>query len=167
MYSIGSVGLQTTEIWGIHLGPIFATRKAVAPFSNIQSSWADQYGSIDMWNIKIRPLVIILWPNILGHQQGALNSLLTTIPNRNYRANRSGLILQKKIRKFAQNKQTSRQTDRQRIQLQRPLLSPVDRRGERANKFWFFHNGHNILIILRLNLSIILRTSKNAEILKT
>ena len=25
------------------------------------------------------------------------------------------------------------QTDRQRIQLQRPLLSPVDRRGERAN----------------------------------
>ena len=34
-----------------------------------------------------------------------------------------------KIRKFAQN----RQTDKQRIQLQRPLLSPVDRRGERAN----------------------------------
>jgi len=31
----------------IHLGPIFATRKVVAPFSNIQSSWADQYGSID------------------------------------------------------------------------------------------------------------------------
>ena len=48
--------------------------------------------------------------------------------------NRSGLILQKKIRKFAQNTYTNRQTDRQRIQLQRPLLSPVDRRGERANK---------------------------------
>jgi len=77
----------------IHLGPIFATRKVVAPFSNIQSSWADQYGSIDTWNIKIRPLVIILWQNILVHQQGALNSLLTTIPNRNYCANRSGLIL--------------------------------------------------------------------------
>ena len=53
----------------IHLGPIFATRKVVAPFSNIQSSWADQYGSIDTWNIKIRPLVTILWPNILGDQQ--------------------------------------------------------------------------------------------------
>ena len=26
-----------------------------------------------------------------------------------------------------------RRTDRQRIQLERPLLSPVDRRGERAN----------------------------------
>ena len=73
--------------------------------------------------------MIILWQNILGHQQGALNSLLTTIPHRNYRANRSGLILQKKNRKFAQNTQT----DRQRIQLQRPLLSPVDRRGEGAN----------------------------------
>ena len=32
------------------------------------------------------------------------------------------------IRKFDEN----RQTDRQRIQLQRPLLSSVDRRGERA-----------------------------------
>ena len=38
---------------------------------------------------QIRPLVIILWPNILGLQQGVLNSLLTTIPNRNYRADRS------------------------------------------------------------------------------
>ena len=36
----------------------------------------------------------ILWPNILGHQQRALNSLLTTIPNRNYRSDRpGGLIL--------------------------------------------------------------------------
>merc|ERR1719167_274651 len=93
----------------IHLGPIFATRKVVAPFSNIQSCWADQYGSIDTRNIKICPLVIILWQNILGHQQVALNSLLTTIPNRNYRTNRSGLILQKKIRKFAQNTQTDRE----------------------------------------------------------
>merc|ERR1711895_229026 len=64
-------------------------------------------------NIKIRRLVIILWHNILVHQQGALNSLLTTIPKRNYLANRSGLILQKKIRKFAQNKQTNKQTNRQ------------------------------------------------------
>ena len=67
----------------------------------------------------------------------ASKSLLTTIANRNYRANPSGLILLKKIRKFAQNKQTNKQTDkqtdRQRIQIQRPLLSPVDRRGERAN----------------------------------
>ena len=43
-----------------------------------------------------------------------------------------------KIRKFAENKQTNRKTDRQtnkqRIQIQRPLLSPVDRRGERANR---------------------------------
>ena len=33
-----SVGLQTTQIWGIHLGQVFATRKAVAPFSDIQLS---------------------------------------------------------------------------------------------------------------------------------
>ena len=109
----------------------------MAPFSNIQSSWADQYGSIDTWNIKIRPLVIILWHNILVHKQGALNSLLTTIANRNYSANRSGLIMQKKIRKFAQNRHTHKHTNRQRIQLQRPLLSPVDRRGERANTLSF------------------------------
>ena len=36
--NVSSVGLQTTQIWGIRLGPIFATRKAVAPFSNVQSS---------------------------------------------------------------------------------------------------------------------------------
>ena len=79
--------------------------------------------------------MIILWQNILGHQQGALNSLLTTIPNRNYRANCSGLILQKKIRKFAQNIQTSKQTNTQRFQKQRPPypLWSVDRRGTRAN----------------------------------
>ena len=40
-------------------------------------------------------------------------SLPTTIANRNYRAKRSGLILLKKIRKFAQNKQTNKQTDKQ------------------------------------------------------
>ena len=89
------------------------TRKVVASFSNIQSSWANQYGSIDTLNIKIRPLMIILWQNILRHQQGALNSLLTTIPNRNYRSNPSGLILQKIIRKFAQNTHTDRHTDRE------------------------------------------------------
>ena len=55
----------------------------------------------------------ILCHNILVHQKGALKSLLTTIANRNYRANRSGLILLKKIRKFAQNKQTNKQTDKQ------------------------------------------------------
>ena len=40
------------------------------------------------------------------------------------------------IRKFEENREQrteNRQTDRQRIQLQRPLLSLVDRRGERAN----------------------------------
>ena len=132
----------------------------MASFSNIQSSWANQYGSIDTWNIKIRPLVIILWQNILVHQQGALNSLLTTIPNRNYRANRSGLILQKKIRKFAKNKQTDKQTNTQRIQLQRPLLSPVDRGGERANnsssksfKFLVF-----VLLIIKVIFSYIFMT---------
>ena len=57
--------------------------------------------------------MIILWHNILVHQQGAMNSLLTTIANRNYRANRSGLILQKKIRKFDENRQTDTQTNRQ------------------------------------------------------
>ena len=58
--------LQTTEIEIIFFIPIYATRKAVAPFSNIQSCWADKYGSIDTSNINIGPLVIILWQNILG-----------------------------------------------------------------------------------------------------
>ena len=30
--------VQTTQIWGIHLGQVFATKKAVAPFSDIQLS---------------------------------------------------------------------------------------------------------------------------------
>ena len=78
--------------------------------------------------------MVILWHNILVHQQGALNSLLTTISNRNYRANRSGLIMQKKIRKFAKNKQTDKQTNKQ-TENSKPeaTLIPVDRRGERAN----------------------------------
>ena len=38
------------------------------------------------------------------------------------------------IRKNALNKE---QTDRQRIQLQRPLLSAVDRQGERTNSLLF------------------------------
>ena len=38
----------------------FATRKAVPPFSNIQSCWADKYSSKDTSNINISPLVIIL-----------------------------------------------------------------------------------------------------------
>ena len=33
-------------------------------------------------NIKIGPLVIILWQNTLGQLQVALNSLLTTLPNK-------------------------------------------------------------------------------------
>ena len=135
--NFSSVGLQTTQIWINHLIPIFATRKAVAPFSNIQSCWADQYGSIDTWNIKICPLVIILWQNILGHQQVALNSLLTTLPNRNfYRKHHGGLILcWSMIRKNT----TRRKTDRQRTekkqwsQLQRPLYSPMDRTNKNTN----------------------------------
>ena len=35
-----------------------------------------------------------------------------------------------KIRKFAQNRQTDKQTNKQRFQIQRPLLSPVDRWGK-------------------------------------
>jgi len=86
------------------------------------------------------------------------------IHSRNVFLNRSGLILKKKIRKFAQNRQTDRQTDkqtdRQRIQLQRPLLSPVDRGGERANnsssksfKFLVF-----VLLIIKVIFSYIFMT---------
>ena len=110
----------------------------MALFSNIQSSWADHYGSIDTKNIKIRSLVIILWWNILGRQQTTLNSLLSTIPKRNYHTDRGGLILQKKIRKFAQNRQTNEQTNKQTNKQTEnskteATLSPVDRRGTRAN----------------------------------
>ena len=35
---------------------------------------------------------------------------------------------------FRRTENKEQRTDRQRIQLQRPLLSPVDHRGERANK---------------------------------
>ena len=78
--------------------------------------------------------MIILWQNILGHQQGALNFLLTTIPNRNYSTDCGGLYYSTavEIRKFDENRE-QRTENRQRIQLQRPLLSPVDRRGERDN----------------------------------
>ena len=68
-------------------------RKAVPPHSNILSCWADYYGSIDPSNINIGPLIIIFWQNILGQKHVALNSLLTTLPNRNiYRENTGGLI---------------------------------------------------------------------------
>ena len=83
-----------TQIWINLLVQIFATRKAVALFSNFQSCWADQYGSIDTSKINIGPLVIILWQNILGQQHIALNSLPTTLPNRNFcHADRGRLIL--------------------------------------------------------------------------
>ena len=84
MPNFSSVGHQTTQIWINNLIPIFATRKAVAPFLNIQSCWADQYSTIDTSSINIRPLVIILQQNILGQQHVALNFLLTTLPNRNF-----------------------------------------------------------------------------------
>jgi len=51
------------------------------------------------------------------------------------------------------SRQTHKQTNRQRIQLQRPLLSPVDRRGERAN--------------IEACLGQKYKNIKNAEILKT
>merc|ERR1711867_105789 len=70
------------------------------------------------------------------------------IHSRNVFLNHSGLILQKKIRKFAENKQTNRQTNRQRIQIQRPLLSPVDCRGERANKRNKFNEKLSLYIII-------------------
>merc|ERR1711872_644849 len=91
------------------------------------------------------PLMTILWPNILGHQQGALNSLLTTIPNRNYRSDRpGGLILyctalfctvlykqrrmkEGKIRKFADKEQrTNKQSQNSNTET---TLSSVDTRG--------------------------------------
>ena len=65
------------------LVPIFATRKVGAPLSNILSCWEDQYSSIDNSNTNIRPLVIILLQNIQEQQYVALNSLLTTLLNRN------------------------------------------------------------------------------------
>ena len=77
--------------------------------------------------------MIILWQNILGQQHIALNSLLTTLPNRNfYRADRRGLILYcSRIRKFDENKQTDREQTENSIT--EATLIPVDRRGERAN----------------------------------
>ena len=48
-------------------------------------------------------------------QQGGLNSILNNIANRNYCANRSGRVLQKKNVENLQrtDRQTSRQTDKQ------------------------------------------------------
>ena len=47
------------------------------------SNCRHQYGCIDTSNTYICPQVIILWHNILEKQFVALNSLLTTLPNRN------------------------------------------------------------------------------------
>ena len=46
------------------------------------------------------------------------------------------------------------QTDRQRIQLQRSLLSPVDRQGERAN-IHIFTNDYDHSIIIEIVLKIL------------
>ena len=88
-------------------------------------------------------------------------SIITNIANGKYRTKSKTLVLHKIIRKFAQNKQENKQANRQtnkqtensiteatiipcgssggagqqRFQIQKPLLSPVDRRGERANKW--------------------------------
>merc|ERR1712089_49512 len=49
----------------------------------------------------------------------------------------AALYCRKKLENLLRtNRQTDRQTHRQRIQLQRPLLSPVDCRGEWANKLF-------------------------------
>ena len=45
---------------------------------------ADHYGSIDTSNTNICPVVIISWQSILKQQYIALNSLLTTLPCRNF-----------------------------------------------------------------------------------
>ena len=103
-----------TEIWKNFFVPIFATRKAVATFSNIQSYWADQYSSIDTSNINIRPLVTILWQNILGQLQVALESLFTILPDRNfYCKDHGGLLLYcSRIRKnVTENRQTDRESN--------------------------------------------------------
>ena len=90
-----------------------------------------QNGCIDIPNTNICPVVIILWQNILGHQQVALNSILTTLPNRNFhRADREALYYTAVELEKMRRKENRQRTE---IQLQRPLLSPVDRRGERAN----------------------------------
>ena len=44
----------------------------------------DQYGCIDTSNTNIRHLVMMLWQYILKQQYVALNSLLTTLPKRNF-----------------------------------------------------------------------------------
>ena len=95
----------------------------VAPFSNILSCWADHYGSMDTWNIKISSLVIILWQNILGQQHIAMNSLLTTLPIVIFIVRTTAALYYTavEIKKNAWNTQTDRE---QRIQSQTPLLSP-------------------------------------------
>ena len=65
---------------------------------------------------------------------------------------------------------TDPQTDRQRIQLQRPLLSPVDRRGERANivntKYRCYQlEGCAINSIVAKNNEVIIRVSNFIDIL--
>jgi len=108
----------------------------MAQLSNILSCWAGQYGSIDTSNINISQLVIILWQNILGQRHVALHSLLTTLPNKNfYRGSAAALYytavgLEKRGRQRTNRQRTFRE---ERIQLQRPLSSPMDRRFERAN----------------------------------
>ena len=82
--------------------------------------------------------MIILWWNILGYQQTALNSLLTTLPNRNfYHADHGSLILYcSRIWKKYENRQTDREQTGNSIT--EATLIPVDRRGERAN-IWYLH----------------------------
>jgi len=65
----------------------------VAPLANILLCWADQYGSIDTSNIHIRPLVIILWQNMLGQQYVTLNPLLTTLSNKKFLLGGSSVAL--------------------------------------------------------------------------
>ena len=109
----------------------------MAPFSNILSCWADQYGSIDTWKIKIRPLLIILWQNILGQQHIALNSLHTTLPNNNfYRPDRGSLISYcSRIRKNVTDRERTenRQTDREFNYRGHSIAVPMEHRVERAN----------------------------------
>ena len=67
--------------------------------------------------------MIILRQNILGHQQVTLKSLPTTLPNRNFIA-QTAVALYNTVVEFKNLMRTDIQTEnRQRIQLQRPLLS--------------------------------------------
>ena len=88
--------------------------------------------------------MIILWQNILGHQQVALNSLLTTLPNRSfYCADRAALYytavqLENLMRtvELENLMRTDRQTENS---ITEATLISLDHRGEGANLDYFHY----------------------------